>query len=305
MAIPRRVSVGLPVHNGIATVERAIVSVLGQTWSDLELVISDNCSTDGTEALCRRYAAQDARIRYTRHPTLIGPLENFAFVLREARAPYFMWLAADDYILPAMIERSVEVLDGNPGVVCAVPKARLVDPDGTTRPALGTFALTGSLRDNVCAFLHDPNDNSRFYGVYRRPALLHVLPRSAYFAADWTISVGTLLFGTHHELSEVLLVREANDRGKYVRMIETAFASAPSRLLPLLPFTRSLLALRIPLSACSIIEIIRHNAGQHVEYARYRYPRYGRAAHVVGAAVERARERLAVALRTLRRGGAP
>jgi hypothetical protein len=139
--------------------------------------------------------------------------------------------------------------------------------------------------------------------VYRRPALLHVLPRFAYYGADWTISVGTLLFGMHHELPEVLLVREANDPGKYVRMIDTAFASAPSRLLPLLPFTRSLLALRIPLSACSIVELLRHNVGQHVEYARYRYPRYGRAAHAVSASVENVRGRLAGALRT-RRGGA-
>lgn len=291
------------MHNGIATVERAIVSVLGQTRTDIELVVSDNASTDGTEALCRRYAALDARIRYTRHPTLLAPLENFAFVLREARAPYFMWLAADDYVLPALIERAVEVLDRDPGVVCAVPRTRFVEPDGTTRPALGTFALTGSLRDNVCAFLHDPNDNSRFYGLYRRPALLHVLPRSGYYAADWTISVGTLLFGTHHELSEVLLVREANDRAKYIRMLDTAFASAPSRLLPLLPFTRSLLALRIPLSVCSIVELIRHNAGQHVEYALYRYPRYGRIAHVVGASLEKTGQRLAGAVRALRRGG--
>ena len=297
-----RVSVGLPVHNGIATVERAIVSVLRQTRADLELIISDNDSTDGTEAVCRRYAALDARIRYTQHPAVMGPLDNFAFVLRQARAPYFMWLAADDYMLPALMERAVEVLDGSPGVVGAVPRTRFLERNGTTRPARGTFPLTGSLRDNVCAFLHDPSDNSRFYAVYRRPALLHVFPRSAYYGADWTVSVGTLLFGTHHELPEVLLVREANDRGKYVRMIDTAFASAPSRLLPLLPFTRSLLALQIPLSACSIVELIRHNVGQHVEYARYRYPRYGRAAHAVGARVEKVRERLAATFRTPRGG---
>ncbi len=298
-----RVSVGLPVHNGIATVERAIVSVLRQTWSDLELVVSDNGSTDGTEAVCRRYAALDPRMRYTRHATVMGPLDNFGFVLRHARAPYFMWLAADDYILPTLMERAVAVLDGDPGVVCAVPRARFLERDGTTRPARGTFALTGSLRDNVCAFLHDPSDNSRFYGVYRRPALLHVLPRFPYYGADWTISVGTLLFGTHYELPEVLLVREANDAGKYVRMIAAAFATAPARLLPLLPFTRSLLALRLPLSACSIVELIRHNAGQHVAYARHRYPRYGRAAHAVGAGLERVRAGLAGVIRTGRGGG--
>src|SRR5882672_1251712 len=116
-----RASVGMPVFDRASTVARAIESVLGQTFADFELLVSDNASRDGTEAICRRYADRDPRIRYTRHPTTTSGFDNFRFVLETARAPYFMWLPADDYVLPRLLEQAVSVLDARPDVVCAVP----------------------------------------------------------------------------------------------------------------------------------------------------------------------------------------
>jgi glycosyltransferase involved in cell wall biosynthesis len=283
-----RVSVGMPVFNLERTVARALESVLTQTFGDLELVVSDNGSRDGTEAICRAYAARDARVRYTRHEPPITAFENFRFVLAAARAPYFMWLPADDYALPGLLERAVAVLDARPDVVCAVPRTDFLEPDGSRHPALGSFPLLGSVRDNLCRFLADPSDNSRFYGIYRSDAVRRVLPEEAYYGFDWVVAAGTLLHGRHVELTDTLLVREANEPGKYTRMIDTIATGPLDRLVPLARFTRALLlGLRVPPHPRVLWALLRLNVIHHVMYCQHRYPRYGRLAHRVGARVER------------------
>jgi glycosyltransferase involved in cell wall biosynthesis len=297
MAAAPRVSIGMPVFNLEAVVGRALESVLAQTFTDFELIVSDNGSTDGTEALCRGYAARDPRIRYTRQVPAISGYDNFRYVLETARAPYFMWLPADDFVLPRLLARAVAVLDARPDVVSCVPRVEFLERDGSRRPAPGTFALMGTLEENLCRFLYDPMDNSRFYGVVRRDALRRVLPASGHHAFDWVVSVGLLLAGKHWELDEVLLVREANERDKYTRMIDAAFPRAPARLLPLLPFTRALLFdLRVPRSPRTLWALARLNVVYHVVYSLYRYPRYGRIAQRVGASLERAAHRARRAL---------
>jgi glycosyltransferase involved in cell wall biosynthesis len=91
-----QVSIGMPVYNGESFIREALDSLLAQTFTDFELIISDNASTDGTEAICREYAAKDDRIRYVRQAENRGGLANFQFVLDEAVGEYFMWAAADD-----------------------------------------------------------------------------------------------------------------------------------------------------------------------------------------------------------------
>ena len=91
-----KVSIGMPVYNGELFIREALDSLLAQTFTDFELIISDNCSTDGTEAICREYADKDSRIRYVRQAENRGATANFKFVLDEAVGEYFMWAAADD-----------------------------------------------------------------------------------------------------------------------------------------------------------------------------------------------------------------
>lgn len=91
-----QISIGMPVYNGAKFIREAIDSLLAQTFTDFELIISDNASTDETEAICREYAAKDKRIRYIRQSQNLGALANFKFVLDEAVGEYFMWAAADD-----------------------------------------------------------------------------------------------------------------------------------------------------------------------------------------------------------------
>lgn len=91
-----QVSMGMPVYNGAKFIREALDSLLAQTFTDFELIISDNASTDETEAICHEYAAKDERIRYVRQAKNLGPGTNFKFVLDEAVGDYFMWTAADD-----------------------------------------------------------------------------------------------------------------------------------------------------------------------------------------------------------------
>jgi glycosyltransferase involved in cell wall biosynthesis len=118
------VSIGLPVYNGAATVGRAIVTLLAQTFADFELVISDNGSTDGTEEICRDFARGDPRSRYVRHAKNRGPAANFSFVLAEARARYFMWAAADDWWHPDFLAANLALLEADPHVVCSVSRVQ-------------------------------------------------------------------------------------------------------------------------------------------------------------------------------------
>lgn len=90
------ITIGMPVYNGAKYIGEALDSLLVQTFTDFELIISDNASTDATQSICEEYARHDLRIRYVRQAENRGALANFQFVLDQARSEFFMWAAADD-----------------------------------------------------------------------------------------------------------------------------------------------------------------------------------------------------------------
>jgi len=104
------VSVGMPVRNGGVLLKAAINDVLAQSWPNLEIIISDNCSSDGTQALCEAFAREDSRIAYHRQSTTLTAYENFRFVLEQASGEFFMWAAHDDLRSADYIERLAEAL---------------------------------------------------------------------------------------------------------------------------------------------------------------------------------------------------
>lgn len=125
-----RVTIGLPVYNGRNYLAQTMESLLAQTYTDFELVICDNASTDDTEAICRAFAARDERVRYFRNEENIGASANYNRVFELGRGMYFKWAAHDDLLAPAYLERCVEVLDQNPDVVLAYTQAKAIDGKG-------------------------------------------------------------------------------------------------------------------------------------------------------------------------------
>lgn len=121
------VSIGLPVHNGERHLAQALDSLLGQTLGDLELIISDNASTDRTPDICLEYALRDPRIRYFRQPLNIGAPRNWNFVAQRARGSYFKWASVNDYCDPRLLERCVAVLEADRTAVLCYGRTCLVD----------------------------------------------------------------------------------------------------------------------------------------------------------------------------------
>lgn len=161
---PPKVSIGMPVFNGEPFIREALDSLLAQTFTDFELIISDNGSTDGTEAICREYAAKDSRIRYVRQPENRGVLFNFLFVLDEAQGKFFMWAAHDDIWAPNWVETMVQ--NGDAGVLAF---GRMVDirPDGTVYNEAPLMHCSRNLQlRSIQIVLNNKRRNHLIYGIF-------------------------------------------------------------------------------------------------------------------------------------------
>jgi glycosyltransferase involved in cell wall biosynthesis len=126
------VSVCIPTYNYGHVLPDAIESVLGQTFTDFEIVVVDNCSTDGTEEIAARYLRQDGRVRYFRNEANVGMVGNWNRCLQYARGEFVKILCADDLLAPACLEESVRLLTTGTAVSLAASARRIVSQDLST-----------------------------------------------------------------------------------------------------------------------------------------------------------------------------
>ena len=208
MAVPS-ISIGMPVYNGSRYLASSLDSLLTQTYTDFELIISDNASTDGTAEICAAYAARDPRIRYYRNEHNMGASWNFNRVYALARAPYFKQAAHDDLCEPTFLERCIEVLERDPSVVMAYPRTILIDDDGNE---ITRFADTLDLQERT------PHQRfQHFHHVFGEQSICHpifgvmrvapvreraILPR--FIASDMILLAELALHGKIVEIPEYL-----------------------------------------------------------------------------------------------------
>jgi len=203
-----RLSVGLPVYNGDRYLAKSIDSLLGQSFTDFELIISDNASTDGTEEICRRCAAKDPRIRYVRQPRNIGAVPNHNFVLREARGEYFKWAAHDDVYGRDLLARCVAALDEHPDVVLSHVDKAIIDEAGTVVQRFDYTLATDStdVRERFRSLVvADGADDE--YGVIRTRVLRTIRPKDSYHHASRPWIAELAFRGRFHQVAELLYFR--------------------------------------------------------------------------------------------------
>ena len=117
------ISVLIPSYNYARYIERAIDSVLGQTYDNFEIVVTDNRSTDNTMQILRERYFSDARVRVFENQTNIGMAPNFNLAYTYARGAFVVWLSADDWFLATHLDRLQNVFARNPqlDVVYTIP----------------------------------------------------------------------------------------------------------------------------------------------------------------------------------------
>lgn len=126
------VSIGLPVYNGATYLPAALDSLLAQDFTDFELIVADNASTDGSTEICAEYARRDSRIRFVGNSSNMGAAANFNRTFKLASGRYFMWAADDDLWDPSFVRRCVDALEAAPKAVLACTSLRFIDEAGAT-----------------------------------------------------------------------------------------------------------------------------------------------------------------------------
>jgi len=201
-------SVGLFVYNGERFLEEALHSILNQTFTDFELIISDNASTDRTGEIAGAYAKRDDRIRYYRSEKNMGAGWNARRVYELATGKYFKWAAVDDLLEPDLLRRCVEILESDPDCVVAYARTKEVDENGTF------------IKNYVTPWKADSNDPvGRFsalvlacdmcypiFGVMRMSALHQIPPQGIYVNADGVLLARMSLLGRFYEVPEHLFI---------------------------------------------------------------------------------------------------
>ncbi len=201
-------SVGLFVYNGERFLEETLRSILNQTFTDFELIISDNASTDRTDEIAKAYAKGDGRIRYYRSEKNMGAGWNSRRVYELATGKYFKQAAADDLLEPDFLRRCVEILESDPGCVVAYPRTKLIDENGIY---IKNYVMPVSVNSNdpVARFrkiLLSEHNCYEIFGVMRLSALHQIPPQGSYAGADYILLVRMSLLGRFHELPEYLFI---------------------------------------------------------------------------------------------------
>lgn len=202
-----RVSIGLPVFNGDNYLEEALDSILAQTYSDFELVILDDASTDRTQEICQTYAARDQRIRYYRNEKNLGLSGNFNRAFELSSGGYFRWAAYDDLIAPDYLSKCVQVLDRDPTVVLCHSKMKRIDASGKT---VGSFDTDpdriGSAKPQVRLgyLLLTDRQPYEIFGLIRASVLNLTGLYGSYAGTDVTLRAELGLLGRFYEIPEYL-----------------------------------------------------------------------------------------------------
>jgi glycosyltransferase involved in cell wall biosynthesis len=232
-----RVSVVVPAYNSVAFIDATMRSILGQTLSDFEVVVSDHSSTDGTWEVLQQYSA-DPRVRLSRLASGGGGPANFNAVTELATGEYIKLVCGDDLLSPDSLAEQVAALEAHPAAVMAASPRDVIDAAGT--PVLRNRGLAG-LRGEV----------------------------NGTEAIRRTLLAGTNIFG---EPASVLfrrgaLVDAGGWDGRFPYLIDQATYCAVLLRGTLVAVPRSLAAFRVSESQWSA-QLVRAQADQSIRFSR-------------------------------------
>lgn len=234
----RLVSVIVPVRNGAATLRLVLDGLTGQTHKSIEILISDNASTDTTAEICTAAVSRDHRVRYVRHAEPKTASENFRFWLNEARGQFVIFAAHDDLRSRNYISGLLEAATEIDNVVCVTPSVYFFSsygadpycvPQATRMNVFFVTTRAGVVRD-AHSLLHSWG-GALVYGLIRRDCLSGYCWPDIEFDSDVPLNLYLVLAGrvAHRSSSAFYYFRP-------VRMKTLAAAAQENNFSSLRPF---------------------------------------------------------------------
>ena len=246
-----KISIGLPIYNGEKFLRTRLETILSQTFHDFELIISDNASTDLTEKICEEFIKNDSRIKYTRQKKFLSGIENFGYVLEQAKSEFFVWTGVDDVWDPTFLEKNLKVLEEDKNIIGSISNVQFFYTFNENlnlmlkklknenkmqfeqcKPAYGDYS------QRLKIFLKHRRATS-IYAVFRTKNLKKSFSQAKEVAPwDFVLILDLLQYGNFHVLDELLMFRYSKGSSEKLPLeilIEEG-KSLPELILPNLKF---------------------------------------------------------------------
>ncbi len=264
MTFNPKLTIGMPVYNGELFIKKAIESILAQTFTDFELIISDNSSTDSTQEICQDFLNKDNRIQIFTQKKNIGIHRNFNFLLSQAKGEYFAWAAVDDYLDNDFMEKNLKVLESNNSIVSSVGKiipygvdslnidSKLIDTSifpkflktfvkhGRHKKMIDTGHVSGNINSKIRSFFKITKSLGRWYGVHRTEQLKQCIIKKPFINVEVSVFLNLLRLGDFHEESSTNLYEfdEGISSRGIINMAKYSDHNLFEIFFPFYPFTK-------------------------------------------------------------------
>ncbi|ADI85775.2 glycosyltransferase [Geobacter sulfurreducens] len=206
------VSIAITVFNAASFLEKTLESILAQNYDNLEIIISDNASDDGSSLICQHYAKQDKRIKYYRNNINIGPTKNAEKAYRHCSGDYIMF-AADHDIYPAnYISRLLKELTEDTSVVLSFGRTVFIDEhDNAIEMHPDTLDTRGLNKiERFSKVIWEFGWGSLVYGLYRMDAFRKAWQPFDVIGPDHVFTANLSLIGSFAMVDEPLFFRRRN-----------------------------------------------------------------------------------------------
>lgn len=170
------VSIGMPLYNESRFIKASLESILAQDYPNLEIIISDNASTDETVNICKALISDRTNIFVNQFDKNLGATENSIYVLHQAKGKYFMWASGHDLWSPNLIRESVTLLENNPTAVIAFGSSSWINENGQIMPRFFGWTDTRGMNPVARFFTILWGNMHPILGVIRKSALDKVQP---------------------------------------------------------------------------------------------------------------------------------